>query len=50
MSVLLNGLKDPEPIANYLSDFGLHSILKSNEKTRGEVLISENENSQKGKI
>jgi hypothetical protein len=30
-----------------LSDFGFNSILKSNEKTRAEVLISESENYHK---
>jgi hypothetical protein len=47
ISFNISGFKDPEPIANYLSDFDFNSILKSNEKPRGEVLISENENYHK---
>lgn len=47
ISFNISGLIDPKPIANYLSGLGFNSILKSNEKTRGEVLVSEKENDQK---
>ena len=44
ISFNISGCTDPEPIANYLSEFGFNSILKSNEKTRAKVLISKIEN------
>ena len=44
ISFNISGCADPEPIANYLSEFGFNSILKSNEKTRAKVLISKIEN------
>lgn len=44
ISFNISGLSDAEPIANYLFNFGFNSILKSNEKTKGDILISDNKN------
>lgn len=44
ISFNISGLRHTEPIANYLFNFGFNSILKSNEKTKGDILISDNRN------
>ena len=44
ISFNISGLSNAEPIANYLFNFGFNSILKSNEKTKGDILISDNRN------
>ena len=44
ISFNISALRDAEPIANYLFNFGFNSILKSNEKTKGDILISDNRN------
>ena len=35
ISFNISGLKDPEPIANYLSDFGFNSTFISYDRTQG---------------
>ena len=44
ISFNISGLRDAEPIANYLFNFGFNSVLKSNAKTKGDILISDNRN------
>lgn len=44
ISFNISGLRDAEPIANYLFNFGFNSILKSNEKTKSDILIWDNRN------